>query len=215
MPKRFTDTEIWEEDWFLEMPFEYKLFWHYMLSMCDHAGIYKVNIRVFSMVNNVEISPENALKFFNNCKDRIRVIKSNIWFVEDFFAFQYGTTFNVNNRLHKSILCIYNKYNIDINSIKGIIDLKLDLNNEVKDRVKDKDKDKEENTEFNYSKKVKGGFGGKMFDTTDGQAPKAIRVDENFAYFVDGSKQALGEIQKKNLGEGVYKPNDIAKTLIF
>lgn len=217
MPKRFTDTEIWEEDWFLEMPFEYKLFWYYVLSVCDHAGIYKVNIRVFSLVNNVEILPEKAIQYFNSGKNRIREIKSNIWFIEDFFSFQYGTVFNVNNRLHASILNIYNKYNIDIKTIRGIIDLKLDLKHEVKDRVKDKDKENKNNTLTNskYSNEFKGGFGGKKFDTADGQAPKAIKVDENFAYFKDGTKQDLGETQKRYLESGVFKANDIAKTLIF
>lgn len=207
MAKRFISTEIWNEDWFLDMPIEYKLFWYYVISNCDHAGIFKVNLRSFCSLNGVKLDKNLALQYFNTNKDRIRVLSENLWLIEDFFAFQYGGTFNANNRVHNSIEKLYSKHGVKLTSIRGLIDLK--------DGVKDKDKDKEENTEFNYSKKVKGGFGGKKFDTTDGQAPKAIRVDENFAYFVDGSKQALGEIQKKNLGEGVYKPNDIAKTLIF
>ena len=48
MAKRFTSTEIWNEDWFLDMPAEYKLFWYYMLCECDHAGLFKVNfINIF------------------------------------------------------------------------------------------------------------------------------------------------------------------------
>ena len=47
------------------------------------------------------------------------------------------------------------------------------------------------------------------------QPPSLEKVDEKFAYFVDGSKQPLGEVQRQYLENGVYKPNDIAKTLIF
>jgi hypothetical protein len=156
----------------------------------------------------VTLDKNIALNYFNTNKDRIRVLSENLWLIEDFFAFQYGGTFNANNRVHDSIEKLYTKHGVKLTSIRGLIDLK--------DGVKDKDKDKENNSrDSNYSEKVKGGFGGKKFNTTNGQAPKAIKVDENFAYFDDGTKQALGETQKAYLLSGVFKPNDIAKTLIF
>ena len=133
MAKRFISTEIWDEDWFLDMTNEYKLFWFYILSSCDHAGIFKVNMRSFCSLNEVNLTPTQALLYFNNGKDRIIVISDSIWLISDFFVFQYGTTFNPNNRVHQSIENIYKKYKIDINLIRGLIDLK--------DRVKDKDKD--------------------------------------------------------------------------
>lgn len=208
MAKRFISSEIWDEDWFLDMPIEYKLFWHYIILNCDHAGIFKVNLRSFCGLNNVELDKNTALTYFNKNKDRIRVLSENLWLIEDFFAFQYGGTFNANNRVHDSIKKIYTKHGVKLTSIRGLIDLK--------DGVKDKDKDKErEFKDSNYPERVKGGFGGKKFDTTNGQAPKAVKVDEKFAYFGDGSKQPLGEVQRQYLENGVYKPNDIAKTLIF
>ena len=133
MSKRFTDTEIWGEDWFLDMPNEYKLFWYYMLSNCDHSGIYKVNIKTFSLLNEVKLSSNKALEYFNNGKQRIRVIQTNVWFIEDFFVYQYGETFNTNNRVHESIKKVYQKYQIDLTTIRGLKD--------HKDGVKDKDKD--------------------------------------------------------------------------
>lgn len=135
MAKRFSDTEIWSEDWFLEMPNEYKLFWFYMLSNCDHAGLFKVNLRSFSGLLEVNLTTDCALKLFNSGKDRIRVINPSLWFIEDFFVYQYGTTFNTNNRLHESIEKIYTKYGIELTSIRGVLDLKHG--------VKDKDKDKD------------------------------------------------------------------------
>ena len=103
MAKRFTSTEIWAEDWFLDMPTEYKLFWYYMLSTCDHAGIFKVNLRSFCGLNGVKLTSAMALDYFNFDKQRLRVISENVWLVEDFFVYQYGTTFNWNNRVHESI----------------------------------------------------------------------------------------------------------------
>lgn len=146
MAKRFSDTEIWSEDWFLEMPNEYKLFWFYMLAKCDHAGLFKVNLRSFRgliEVNDRSIEGQEqvlfrsseALKYFNTGKNRIRVISENLWFIEDFFVYQYGTTINTNNRLHESIQKQLEKNGIELTSIRGVLDLKHG--------VKDKDKDKD------------------------------------------------------------------------
>lgn len=206
MSKRFIDTEIWVEDWFLDMPIEYKLFWYYVISSCDHAGLFKVNLRSYCSLNEVKIDKDIALNYFNSNKDRIRILSENLWLIEDFFVYQYGTTFNPNNRVHDSIEKLYTKHGIKMTSIRGLIDLK--------DGVKDKDKDKVIKNS-NYLERVKGGFGGKKFQTTNGQAPKAVKVDEEFAYFDDGTKQVLGETQRQYLEKGVFKPNDIAKTLIF
>lgn len=150
MAKRFISTEIWDEDWFLEMTNEYKLFWFYILSSCDHAGIFKVNLRSFCSLNEVKLTSTQALIYFNNGKERIMVISDSIWLISDFFVFQYGTTFNPNNRVHESIENIYKKYKIDINLIRGLIDLK--------DRAKDKDKDKD--VLLNSKKSKDGKFSG-------------------------------------------------------
>lgn len=131
MAKRFTSTEIWSEDWFLDMPNEYKLFWFYVLSECNHAGIFKVNLRSFCSLHGVKVTSKEAVDYFNTGKDRIRVVADGVWLIEDFFAFQYGSTFNPNNRVHESIEKEYKKIGVALTSIRGLIDLK--------DRVKDKD----------------------------------------------------------------------------
>lgn len=144
MAKRFMSTDIWDEDWFLDMPNEYKLFWFYVLSSCDHAGIFKVNLRSFCSLNNVKLSSNDAIKYFNIGKERVMELNKNTWFIMDFFSFQYGTTFNENNRMHASIKKIYEKHNIDINTVRGLKDLKEKSNSlfeEDNDRLKDKDKD--------------------------------------------------------------------------
>lgn len=133
MAKRFTATEIWGEDWFLEMPNEYKLFWYYMLSNCDYAGIFKVNVRSFSGLLEVSLSSTTALEHFNLGKNRIRVLSDSIWFIEDFFVYQYGMIFNYKNNMHDSIGKIYKKHEIDLTSLRGL--------REVRGTPKEKDKD--------------------------------------------------------------------------
>jgi len=135
MSKRFTETEIWEEDWFIEMPKEYKLFYFFLKDQCNHAGIWRPNLRIFEAINEVKIDLKKAAEYFNKDKERVQILASGHWYLLDFFVFQYGRIFNCSNRVHESIQNIYNKEDIKLTSIRGLLD--------HKDRVKDKDKDKD------------------------------------------------------------------------
>lgn len=135
MAKRFTATEIWNEDWFLDMPMEYKLFWYYMLSTCNHAGFFKVNLRSFCGLIGVNLTSTIALEYFNAGKQRIRIINNSLWLIDDFFVYQYGATLNKGNRVHASIVKEYLRHGVNLTSIRGLV--------EVKEGVKDKDKDKD------------------------------------------------------------------------
>lgn len=133
MPKRFTATEIWEEDWFLDLPKDYKLFWFFIKDKCDHAGMFKVNVKVFNAIHEAQVDSEIAFELFNKGKKRLRKINGSVWLIEDFFQFQYGHSMNLNNRVHQSVEERYKKFEVKLGSIRGL--------NEVKDRVKNKDKE--------------------------------------------------------------------------
>ena len=194
MAKRFVDTGIWMEDWFLDMPIEYKLFWYYMITNCDHAGIFRVNLRVFNSLNGVEIEPLKAISYFNLNKDRIRILSENVWFIEDFFVYQYGTSFNLNNRVHQSISKVYEKHDLKLTSIRGLKDLK--------DGVKDKDKDKY-NKNYNKLESISKVRGEKICENSD------------FVILADGTKQKLGSEQKNLINLGYLKAKDIIKGSIY
>ena len=124
MAKRFTDTELWKQDWFLEMPSEYKLFYFYVKDNCDHAGIFKVNVRSFCRLNGVKIDTQKALEYFNDDKERILVINGSKWFMVDFFVYQYGATMNLSNRVHNSVKDILALNGIELGSIRGLLEVK-------------------------------------------------------------------------------------------
>jgi hypothetical protein len=194
MAKRFFSTEIWDEDWFIDMPMEYKLFWFYILSNCDHCGLFKVNLRSFCGLNGVKIDSDSALTYFNNGKSRIRVVNQSVWFIEDFFVYQYGTTLNLNNRVHESIKNRYDNIGIKLTSIRGLIDLK--------DRVKDKDKEIKR-----FRKNPKGGSGG----TSAENAKTGIYYLEDFRVIVfdDETCQPLTDRQLEQLKNREIRPSDI------
>lgn len=104
-----------------------------MLSHCDHAGIFKVNVRSFSGLLGVSMTSGSALVHFNNDKQRVREISASVWLIEDFFVYQYGQNFNLNNQLHESIDKIYKKHGIEKTTVRGL--------REVKPTPKVKDKD--------------------------------------------------------------------------
>jgi hypothetical protein len=192
MAKRFFSTEIWEEDWFLEMPTEYQLFWFYICLKCDHAGLFKVNMKKFNMINRSKVLPFTALKYFNTGKERIRIVSESLWLIEDFFVFQYGETMNLNSKVHESVERIYNQANIQLTSIRGLKDLK--------DRVKDKDKDKEKKGGMGENKKQKG---------------EKFNAEFTEVVFPDGKIQKLGDQQKELAEDGRLKPQAIIQGAIY
>jgi len=193
MAKRFSSTEIWEEDWFLDLPNEYKLYWYYMLSSCDHSGLFKVNLRSFCGLLVVSVTSSSALTYFNSGKDRIRVINEGLWLIEDFFVFQYGPNFNINNPLHKGIFTLYNKHNIELTSIRGLKEVNLTL----------KDKDKEIQ---------KRGYGGK---TKTLQKGEKFDDEKKNVIFPDGKKQPLGNDQLFQAVRNELRPSHITEGLIY
>jgi hypothetical protein len=186
MAKRFIGTEIWDEDWFLEMPEEYRLLWFYALAKCDHAGLFRVNLRNFNALNKKKVLPMTALRYFNQGKERVRIISERVWLLEDFFVFQYGEIMNLNNKVHESIEKIYNQANIKTTSIRGLKGLK--------EGVKDKDKDKEK----------KGGVG-------ENKKQKGQKFNDEFTevFFPDGKTQQLGSQQRELALEGRIKPAEV------
>ena len=120
MAKRFTDTELWNQDWFLDIPKDYKLFYFYMKDACNHAGIFKPNFRVFSALNDCLIDSSEALKFFNSDKERVLVLKNGRWLIKDFFLFQYGTKLNNKNKCHQSVLKSLEDNNVKIDSLNNV-----------------------------------------------------------------------------------------------
>jgi hypothetical protein len=127
--KRFTDTQIWGDDWFYELSVEYKLFWFYVKDDCSYAGIWKPKVRVFKAMTDVEIDLTKAINYFNMGKQRIRELDNGDWFIEDFFKFQYGESMNLSNRVHMAVCKEYQQHDIPISSVRGVVNVVVDKKN--------------------------------------------------------------------------------------
>lgn len=143
MSKRFHDTEIWEEDWFIAIPRDYRDLWLYVKDSCDHSGIWRPNVSKFNKLYDCNVDTKKALELLNKDKQRIRVLDSGRWFIEDFIAFQYGDHLNLKNRVHLSIINLLKINNIKLTSIRGLNEDTEGVKDKDQDKDKDKDKDKD------------------------------------------------------------------------
>lgn len=118
--KRFTETTIWDEDWFITMPANYKLLWIWIKDKCDHAGLWKPNLKNFEIING-EVDLDKAMEYFNTLdKERIRKLENGKFFLPGFFVFQYGKKLNNNNKVHQSVQKILNSNGVNLTSIRGL-----------------------------------------------------------------------------------------------
>lgn len=183
MAKRLTDTEIWEQDWYIDLPTKYKLTYNYVKDKCDNCGIWRPNKSLLQRIIGEPINLDEFLTFINLDKLRISVLPTGRWFLRDFFIFQYGDKFSPTSQIHKGAIkqlvangvhpkeilgnSIGEIQNYDLEQVKEIAYSK-DINtiliafHNPFQRVKDKVKDKEYINSLTNAKKSKNenGFSG-------------------------------------------------------
>ena len=154
MAKRFIDTKIWDKAWFRRLTPKNKLFWIYLLTKCDHAGIWDADweaaeFLIGEWVNFDELPPEIT--------DKMKYIKGDDqYFIPKFIEFQYGVL-KANSKPHLSVI----KRLTDKDLMKGIESVSITLKD--KDKAKDKLKVKEREQIFiDYCKQYY-----KKFDISD------------------------------------------------
>ena len=156
MAKRFIDTNLFTDSWFMNLPPESKLFYIYLITNCDHAGIIDLNIRLAEFQTGIKglvNSLETVIEQFG--EKRIIHIRENYYFLPKFICYQYPNGLNSSVKAHHSVIERLNSFPI-IKQYNGT--LKQGLNNSlitVQDKDIDKDKDKDKDI-------LKGGVGEKI-----------------------------------------------------
>jgi len=110
--KRFTDTTKWNEDWFLSLTTEDKLFWFYVCDNCNHAGIFKPNKTMFEYLLKTKIDLNKFVLSVNSDKERVILLPNGRWYLKGFIQFQYGIKLNPNSKVHNSVIKVLNENNI-------------------------------------------------------------------------------------------------------
>jgi len=158
MAKRFIDTELFDDSWFMDLAPDYKLFYIYLITNCDHAGIIDLNIRLAEFktgIKELSKSFQTVMELFG--KKRIIHLTDNYYFLPKFIKYQYPNGLSISVKAQKSVrerLDSFNLYNNSFQTVNEQLGNSL-ITVQDKDIYKDKDKDKDI---------LKGGMGGNLKD---------------------------------------------------
>ena len=136
MAKRFVETDLWKKKWYRTMPPRMKLFYFYLLTNCDHAGMYDVDLELAEFQIGMEVKQKDIDE---HLKDHIEVVKEDKWLIKKFVDFQYGVL-NPKVKAHASVIKILTKYNClerVSNTYISVKDKDKDIN-KIKVKVKEK-----------------------------------------------------------------------------
>lgn len=114
MAKRFTDTEIWDKAWFMELDPYLKCFVKYVRDKCDVAGIWNPNYTLATLLIGTKVNEDDLLNI-DNGKQFEKLPDGKIYCV-DFVEFQYGNSLSTTSPIHKKVLDLLDKYSIKYNT---------------------------------------------------------------------------------------------------
>ena len=158
MSKRLSDTEVWKKPWFFDLPDKYKLFWFYILSDCDAAGIWTANFKIAKLYLG-EVSPEKTAEILKN---QIQILNGgSYWFIIYYIKFQYGYPIKETSPMYKKLSELLSQRGLLLDTlydtVYDTVSIEyLKISNTVKD--KDKDKDTAKESSRYVSKEIEGGF---------------------------------------------------------
>ena len=92
--RRFIDSSIWIDEWFEELNDGHRLFWFFLITACDVAGIWKTSFREAEFCIKKQLSRNNVEEAF---AEQIIIISSKKWFIKNFPKYQYTEQLNLSN----------------------------------------------------------------------------------------------------------------------
>ena len=101
MPKRFTDSEKWEDPWFRKLPPYGKLMILYLYDKCDIAGFWEIDLEAAAF--KIGISHQEALEAIKGLERAYETNGEYIW-IKRFVRFQGNKDLNENNKAHLGII---------------------------------------------------------------------------------------------------------------
>lgn len=120
MAKRFIDTGIFDDAWYMDLSKDGKILWLYFITKCDHAGILNLNIKLCKVQTGIS----DILTVIKELGNRIITVNELLFFVPKFVQYQYPGFPDCKFKAAESAIDILKKYNL-------IIDGKLTVTQEL------------------------------------------------------------------------------------
>ena len=140
MAKKFIDSGLFDDSWFMDLSLSAKVFWIYCITKCNHAGIIDLNEKLCQFQTGIK-GLQTVIKELGN---RIITLKNNYYFIPKYIEYQYPNFPNSKVRQQESAIKILEEFNL-IDSTN--LTLKKGLTNpydSVSDNVNDNDNDSDD-----------------------------------------------------------------------
>lgn len=112
MAKRFIDTDLFDDPWFMDLSKDGKIFWIYLLTKCDHAGVIDLNKKLAQFQTDINCL-DTVIEELGN---RLVTVREQLYFIPKFLEFQYPGFPGSKAKAQISALEILRKNKIDFNS---------------------------------------------------------------------------------------------------
>ena len=161
MAKRFIDTKLWDKAWFRKLDPKSKLVWIYIVTRCDHAGVWDCDWEAASFFIGQDVNPNELPDSVVN--KMITIEKESDqetqYFIPSFIEYQYGVL-RQNSKPHLSVIKRLTEKGLIKHLDKSIFSLK------DKDKEEDKSIDKREEKFKDNVKEVgsKKGYDSQMIN---------------------------------------------------
>ena len=157
MAKRFTDTEIWDKAWFMELSPKIKCFVKFVRDKCDIAGLWHPNYTLASLYIGEQVTETDLLSIDNG--EQFEKLSDGKIICKGFIDFQYGGKLNPTSPIHAKVITILEKYNIPVEVKQQSSNFTppsySDVHSEMKEKYNDSAKAKIEAEKFlNYYESV-------------------------------------------------------------
>ena len=173
MAKRLSDTDIWQKEWFGELPIKLKALVFYIFGNCDCAGVFEANYRNLKFYIGDKISEEDIL----NIKQIVK-LPNGKFYLTDFIKFQYGVSIEELNpkfSVHKGVIKILEKNDIigkdgqilNFETVNEGLENSYNVTEQDKDKDKDKDKNKNNNKKEKPENRILGEFRNVVLSTDE------------------------------------------------
>lgn len=165
MAKRFTATEKWDKEWFMNLPLKLKCLWIYINDKCDQAGMWEANYKLATMHIGEVITEKDIEQFGKRIE---KFAPGKIWIVEH-VDFQTGTP-SEKCVAHKPIFKLLKKYNLLDRVLSRVSST---LQEKEIEKEEELEKDKEEEIQI-----VKVKISDELFNQYEGWTEQVIKNED-------------------------------------